>query len=179
MREGAFAELGGQPLRPDFEPELRTNVPAYIPEAYVSDENERVVLYRRVARGQNEADVGEIRDEMRDRFGPVPTLIENLIAAMNVRRQMKQLMILSAILKGSQLEIRFHPDAPVETARLAKLADQNRRTMRLTPSYQLIARIEPGDYVQLFAQLDAILHALAGCEKLDNWQAAKVGPVVN
>ena len=52
---------------------------------------------------------------MRDRFGPVPTLIENLIAAMNVRRQMQQLMILSAILKGEQLEIRFHPDAPVDT----------------------------------------------------------------
>jgi len=103
-----------------------------------------LVLYRRLARAQNEGDLGEIRDgRMRDRFGPVPTLIENLIAAMNVRRQMKQLMILSAILKGSQLEIRFHPDAPVETARLVKLADQNRRTMRLTPSYQVIARIEP------------------------------------
>jgi uncharacterized protein YcgI (DUF1989 family) len=46
----------------------------------------------------------------------------------------------------------------------------------------VLARIEPGepgDYVQLFAQLDAILQALAGCEKLDNWQAAKVGPVIN
>ena len=179
MMEEAIAELRGQPTRPDFEPELRIAVPAYIPEAYVADENERLVLYRRLARAQNEADLGEIRDEMRDRFGPVPTLIENLIAAMNVRRQMKQLMILSAILKGSQLEIRFHPDAPVDTSRLTKLADQNRRTMRLTPSYQVSARIEPGDYAQLFAQLDAILQALAGCEKLDNWQAAKVGPVVN
>jgi uncharacterized protein YcgI (DUF1989 family) len=54
--------------------------------------------------------------------------------------------------------------------------------MKLTPTYQVLARIEPGepgDYVQLFAQLDAILQALAGCEKLDNWQAAKVGPVIN
>jgi len=105
--------------------------------------------------------------------------IENLIAAMNVRRQMKQLMILSAILKGSQLEVRFHPDAPVDTTLLAKLADQNRRTMRLTPSFQVIARIEAGDYEQLFAQLDGILQALAGCEKLENWPAAKVGQAVN
>ncbi len=116
---------------------------------------------------------------MRDRFGPVPTLIENLIAAMNVRRQMKQLMILSAILKGSQLEIRFHPDAPVDTALLAKLVDQNRRTMKLTPSFQVIARIEPAEYEQLFAQLDGVLQALAGCEKLENWPAAKVGQAVN
>ena len=179
MMEEAIAELRGQPQRPDFEPELRIAVPAYIPEAYVSDENERLVLYRRLARANSEEDLGEIRDEMRDRFGPVPTLIENLIAAMNVRRQMKQLMILSAILKGSQLEIRFHPDAPVDTTLLAKLVDQNRRTMRLTPSFQVIARIEPAEYEQLFAQLDGVLQALAGCEKLENWPAAKVGQAVN
>jgi hypothetical protein len=92
---------------------------------------------------------------------------------------MKQLMILSAILKGSQLEIRFHPEAPVETERLQKLADQNRRTLRLTPSYQVIARIEPGEYDQLFAQLDGVLQALAGCEKLENRPATNVGPAVN
>ncbi|HYK65674.1 MAG TPA: TRCF domain-containing protein, partial [Patescibacteria group bacterium] len=179
MMEEAIAELRGQPHRPDFEPELRIAVPAYIPDAYVSDENERLVFYRRLARAQREEDLGEIRDEMRDRFGPVPTLIENLIAAMNVRRQMKQLMILSAIMKGAQLEIRFHPDAPVDTALLTRLVDQNRRTMKLTPAYQVVVKIEPGDYEQLFAQLDGVLQALAGCEKLENWPAAKVGTVVN
>ena len=179
MMEEAIAELRGQPHRADFEPELKINVPAYIPDAYVADENERLVLYRRLARAQTEDELREIRDEMRDRFGPVPTLIENLIAAMNLRRQMKQLMIMSAILKGQQLEIRFHPDAPVETVKLVQLADQNRRTMRLTPSYQVLVQIQPAEYEQTFAQLDGVLQALAGCEKLDNWPAAKAGSIVN
>ncbi len=179
MMEEAIAELRGQPHRPDFEPELKINVPAYIPDAYVADENERLVLYRRLARAQTEDELREIRDEMRDRFGPVPTLIENLIAAMNLRRQMKQLMIMSAILKGHQLEVRFHPDAPVETAKLVQLADRNRRTMRLTPSYQVLVQIEPAEYEQTFAQLEGVLQALAGCEKLDNWPAAKAGSLIN
>jgi hypothetical protein len=67
----------------------------------------------------------------------------------------------------------------VDTALLAKLVDQNRRTMKLTPSFQVIARIEPAEYEQLFAQLDGVLQALAGCEKLENWPAAKVGQAVN
>jgi len=67
----------------------------------------------------------------------------------------------------------------VETTRLTKLVDQNRRTMRLTPSFQVIARIEAREYEQLFAQLDGVLQALAGCEKLENWPAAKVGQAVN
>ena len=143
MMEQAIHELRGEPLRPDFEPELRLGIPAYIPDSFVPDENERLILYRRMARADSRADLDDLRDEMRDRFGPVPTLVENLMAAMNIRRQMREMMILSAILKGDQLEIRFHPDAPVDTARLTALAEANRKPMRLTPSFQIIVQIEP------------------------------------
>jgi transcription-repair coupling factor (superfamily II helicase) len=179
MMEEAIRELRGEPQRYDFEPELRLGVPAYVPDSFVPDENERLVLYRRMARAATSVDLNEIRDEMRDRFGPIPTLIENLIAAMNVRRRMKELMILSALLKGDQMEIKFHPDAPVDTKALAMLAGANRETMRLTPSYQVIARVRTGDYEQLFAQIDGILQALAACENLENQSSRPAGPVLN
>jgi len=82
--------------------------------------------------------------------------------------------MLSAILKGDQLEVKFHPDAPVDTARLAALTEANRRRMRLTPSFQVVIRIETGasdsgnNYELLFEQLDAVLQALAACETLES-----------
>ena len=179
MMEQAIHELRGEPIRPDFEPELRLGIPAYVPESFVPDENERLVIYRRMARAGSLADLNEVRDELRDRFGPVPTLVENLIASMNLRRQMRELMIISAILKGEQLEIKFHPEAPVETERLVALANANRATMRLTPAYQVIARIVVGEYEQTFAQIDAVLQALAGCEKLGNWPSRPAGALAN
>jgi transcription-repair coupling factor (superfamily II helicase) len=97
----------------------------------------------------------------------VPTLIENLLKAMNVRRQMKELLITTAILKGDQLEVKFHPDAPIDSEKLVGLAAANRNTMRLTPSYQMIVRLLTGDYEQIFAQIEGILQAIAGCEKLE------------
>jgi transcription-repair coupling factor (superfamily II helicase) len=172
MMEEAIRELRGEPPRPDFEPELKLGIPAYIPDSFVPDENERLVLYRRMARAQSPADLDEVRDEMRDRFGPVPTLIENLLKAMNVRRQMKELLITTAILKGDQLEIKFHPDAPLDSEKLVGLAAANRNTMRLTPSYQIIVRLLTGEYEQIFAQIEGILQALAACEKLEG-QAAR------
>jgi len=179
MMEEAIRELRGEPQRHDFEPELRLGVPAYVPDSFVPDENERLVLYRRMARAAAPADLDEIRDEMRDRFGPVPTLVANLIAAMNLRRQMKELMIISALLKGDQMEIRFHPDAPVDTQALAALAAANRESMRLTPSYQVMVRLTTGDYEQLFAQIDGVLQALAACEKLESQPIRPTGPVLN
>ena len=179
MMEQAIRELRGEPQRPDFEPELRIAIPAYIPDSFVPDENERLVLYRRMARAASAADLDELRDELRDRCGPVPTLIENLIAAMNLRRMMRDMMILSAVLKGDQLEIKFHSDAPIDSEKLAALAHANRNTMRLTPSFHVIVRIAPGEYEQTFSQIDGVLQALAACEKLENQPARSAGPLLN
>ncbi|MGZ6193763.1 MAG: transcription-repair coupling factor [Candidatus Binataceae bacterium] len=173
MMEQAIHELRGEPLRPDFEPELRLGIPAYIPDSFVPDEGERLVLYRRMARAAARADLDGLREDMRDRFGPPPTLVDNLLAAMDLRRRMREMMMLSAILKGDQLEVKFHPDAPVDTARLVALTEGNRRRMRLTPSFQVMVRIETGagesgnNYELLFEQLDGVLQALAACEKLE------------
>ena len=98
MMEQAIRELRGEPQRADFEPELQLGIPAYIPDSYAPDESERLVLYRRMARAESVEDFDDLRDELRDRFGPVPTLVENLLQAMNVRRQMRELMIMSAVL---------------------------------------------------------------------------------
>jgi transcription-repair coupling factor (superfamily II helicase) len=182
MMEQAIHELRGEPMRPDFEPELRLGIPAYIPDHYVPDENERLILYRRLARAESDQDLADLRDEMRDRCGPVPTLVENLIAAMNVRRQMRAMMILSAITKGNQLEIRFHADAPVDAAKLARLADANKKRMRLTPSFQVIVQIETvgeREYDKTFAQVDAVLQAIRACENLESWPERSAGPVAN
>ena len=132
-----------------------------------------------MARATSPADLDELRDEMRDRFGPVPTLIENLIAAMNIRRLMRDQMVLSAVLKSDQLEIKFHTDAPLEIEKLKALAQANRNTMRLTPSFQVIMKIVPGEYEQTFAQIEAVLQALAACEKLESQPVHATGALIN
>lgn len=92
------------------------------------------------------------------------------------------LMILSATVKGGQLEIRFHPDAPVDAKRLVALAEANHKRIRIIPSFQVLARIEPAeghDYEKTFAQVEAVLQVLEGCENLEAWPARSAGPVAN
>jgi len=179
MMEQAIQELRGEPQRPDFEPELQLGVPAYIPEAYEPDERERLILYRRMARAESAQDLDDLRDEMRDRFGPVPTLVENLLAAMNIRRQMKSLLIMNAVLKRDELEIKFHPEAPVDGARLRALVDANRPRMRLRPNGTLLVTVANRDHEELFAEIEMTLQALAACEKLEVPTGRAAGVLAN
>jgi transcription-repair coupling factor (superfamily II helicase) len=179
MMEQAIRELRGEPQRPDFEPELQLGIPAYIPDSYVPDESERLILYRRMARAESMEDLDDLRDELRDRFGPVPTLVENLLAAMNVRRQMRELMIMSATLKGNQLHLRFHPQAPMDAELLTKLVNANRARMRLAPNAQLTVRIENRNYEELFEELEPVLQAVAACEKVEPRVGRAAGQLAN
>jgi transcription-repair coupling factor (superfamily II helicase) len=179
MMEQAIRELRGEPQRPDFEPELQLGIPAYIPDSYVPDETERLILYRRMARAESLQDFDDLRDELRDRFGPVPTLVENLLMAMNVRRQMRELMIMSAVLRANQLQLRIHPQAPMDADLLAKLAAANRARMRLAPNGQLTVRIENRTYEELFDELEPVLQALAACEKVELRAGRPAGQLAN
>ena len=75
MMEEAIRELRGERRRVDVEPEIQLGIPAFIPEDYIADENQRLVVYKRLARAESREELDEIRGELEDRFGPVPARV--------------------------------------------------------------------------------------------------------
>src|SRR4029079_10885377 len=65
----------------DFEPvRLDVNVDAYVPADYIPYEQAKIDVHRRVAGAREVAELAMLRDELEDRFGPIPPPLENLIA---------------------------------------------------------------------------------------------------
>jgi transcription-repair coupling factor (superfamily II helicase) len=82
------AVLGMDGGAPEDEPEpvrLDVNVDAYVPTDYVPYEQAKVDVHRRVAAARDVADLALLRDELEDRFGPVPEPLDNLIALQQAR----------------------------------------------------------------------------------------------
>ncbi|MBV8457865.1 MAG: hypothetical protein JO122_14745, partial [Acetobacteraceae bacterium] len=72
----------------DWTPELRLDLPAYLPSDYIADEAMRVELHDRMARLLRTGDaegMGLIEDEIEDRFGPLPDPVRNLLALAPLR----------------------------------------------------------------------------------------------
>ena len=66
-------------------PRIELPVAANIPEAYVPHTPTRLALYQRLARARSRAEVPAFREEMRDRFGPLPEAVENLLMLVELR----------------------------------------------------------------------------------------------
>ena len=56
-----------------------------IPEDYIEHLPTRLAIYQRLAKLTDRAEIPEIQDELRDRFGPLPEKLENLLVLAEVR----------------------------------------------------------------------------------------------
>ena len=56
-----------------------------LPDAYIDDSGAKLEAYRRFAQVRSPADADKLRDELRDRYGPIPPTVEGLFTAVRVR----------------------------------------------------------------------------------------------
>ena len=85
LLEETVAELrDGRGVAPvDVKVDLR--VPAYLPDEYVGDPQLKMDLYRRLARMRDPDHATWLREEFRDRYGPLPAPVENLLEVHRIR----------------------------------------------------------------------------------------------
>jgi transcription-repair coupling factor (superfamily II helicase) len=86
MLDEAVAELAGDSAEEAPEP-VRMDVPvdAYVPGDYVPYEAAKIEIHRRVAGAREVAQLIMLRDELADRFGPIPPALDNLIRLQDAR----------------------------------------------------------------------------------------------
>jgi len=81
----AVAELSGEELPQEVDPELDLHVEAFLPEGYVGDTGQRLVLYKRLSMARDFEGLEEIATEMADRYGPLPPEAAALVDVMTIR----------------------------------------------------------------------------------------------
>jgi len=86
---------------------IETDLEILIPETYVSNTSERLQLYARLDNIKNEHELQKIADEIKDRFGPVPGAVEELINSVRLRWLGEKLGFEKLSLKGDKLRAHF------------------------------------------------------------------------
>jgi len=89
------------------EPEISLSGSAFLPESYVSDSGQKLHIYRRLARIQHAREVEEMRDELKDRYGPLPDEVERLVDAATLRLLGQSLGIERILVRGRTARLNF------------------------------------------------------------------------
>jgi transcription-repair coupling factor (superfamily II helicase) len=82
-------------------------VDAHLPDDYVPDEAQKLELYRRLARARTSGDVAAFRQEVTDRFGPMPPSVQRLIEVAELRLAAERAGVSSISREEGRLVVRF------------------------------------------------------------------------
>jgi transcription-repair coupling factor (superfamily II helicase) len=90
-------------------PEVKVELPvdAHIPHEYVPGERLRLEAYRRIAGIQDGSEIEPVREELADRFGPLPVPVLNLLEVARFRALARKAGLTDVTLQGNH--IRFSP----------------------------------------------------------------------
>ena len=161
MLEQAVRELRGEPAEVEIEPEIQLGIPAYVPETYIVDVSQRLVVYKRLAGIRGVPDIDAVRAELVDRYGPVPPLVDTLLRVMELRRWLKDLRVLRARRRGEGIVLEFDPSTPVGSDALVAFVRGTKGRARMTGGSALEIRPEATDHDGLIAELRAHLQRLS------------------
>ena len=100
LLEEAIRELKGEVVEEEVETSMNLGVDIYIPHDYISDENVRMMFYKKIAAATTDERLDGIAGEMRDRFGALPANVEHLLHFVRVKRCAQQLGVLSIVRDG-------------------------------------------------------------------------------
>jgi len=91
-------------------PSISLPLDAHIPEEYIPNINTRLNLYHRLARVEHIEEVEDIAREFKDRFGPLPEPVDNLLYIVKIKVLAKQTEISSISTQGKQIVIKPQTD---------------------------------------------------------------------
>lgn len=160
MLEEAIQEARGRSTGPSIEPEIDLGAEAFIPEGYIDDVGERLLVYKRMANADKSDDLLSLADELVDRFGPLPRPLQRLLRIMGMRPRLKSLMVESVKANRDTVAIRLHERSTVDREELASMVSSQSAVYRLRPDSAMTASIHAVDWDDMVDQVEGLLGKL-------------------
>ena len=160
LLEETVEELRGNPPTAIVDPEIRLPVAARLPDDYVPEVSQRLVIYKRLASATDDDEVARIRDELLDRYGPLPPEAQNLVQVILVKLRARQLGLPSVDYAGSALVFQTGPTSRIDPARLVDLLNDANARVRMGGDQKILAEAADKTPAALFGRALEVLDTL-------------------
>lgn len=145
LEEAVLEERGEKPVRTE-EVTADLSLPASIPDWYVPAAEQRMDLYRRIARIREDRDATDMIDELVDRYGDVPVQVENLVNVALLRSAAASCGVTDIAQKGSNINFGLREFDLKRVSRLCTVPELKGRVLVSPGDRPNVAlRLKPGD----------------------------------
>ena len=107
-------------IKNNSDPEIETpisidlSISCFIPDEYITDQKTRIDVYKAIACVSNDEEAEDMKTEIKDRFGKLPTSVENLIESVLIKDLAKKLSISDVVQKGETILFKLTENSPMQ-----------------------------------------------------------------
>jgi len=131
LGEAIRAMKGDEPEREDFETQIDAELDAYIPSTYIRNEIQKLDMYKRIAAVASREDLGEIQDELTDRFGEMPECVNLLLHVAYLKSLAHRAYVEKLTMKNGFLVMTMFARARLRVQELPGLVKEERGRLRV------------------------------------------------
>ncbi|SHF45276.1 transcription-repair coupling factor [Modicisalibacter ilicicola DSM 19980] len=140
--------------------EVGLNLPALIPDDYLHDVQQRLIMYKRISNAENEADLRELQVEMIDRFGLLPSPVKTLFRQTRLRQRAERLGIIRLEAGPERGRVIFGANPAVDPMTLVDLIQRDPVHYRLDGADTLRFEIDMETEEARFQAVEGLLERL-------------------
>jgi transcription-repair coupling factor (superfamily II helicase) len=118
--------------------EINSGIACIIPETYLSDVHERLILYKRIASAKDDDELKELKIEMIDRFGLLPDQTKNLFESTSLRIFAEKFGVKKINIFDEKTEITLNNNSTIEAIKIINLIQKQPSIFQLKNQNTLI-----------------------------------------
>jgi transcription-repair coupling factor (superfamily II helicase) len=156
LLEKAVNKMKGDGSPADMiETEINLPISAFLPKSFISDADQRLIAYKRLATLADEQSVEDLAGEWRDRYGPLPETVKSLVLIAKVRLLLKRFKVVRLDGDEENFVIFFAPGTDIGP--VMSLFEQKRLNFSLESERKLKVEIWGRNFAQRILRLKRIL----------------------
>ena len=143
-----------------IEPEIKIPFSAYLDESFIPDVHQRLTVYRRISSAKNETSLQQIEEELRDRYGPLPTEAINLLWVVRLKHLLIQYGLDSLVASKERVTLGPGMSSKLSPGKIVTLMQSKRGDVKITPDSKLIVNFPTPSPQRLYFHIEETLKPL-------------------
>ena len=168
MLNQAVLALKGETLEEDsYDTVVECDIDAYIPGRYIKNEYQKLDIYKRISAIETEEEYMDMQDELMDRFGDIPSSVENLLKIASIRALAHQAYVTEVVINRQEVRLTMYQKAKLQVEKIPDMVRSYKGDLKLVPgdvpSFHYIDRRNKNqDSLEMMEKAEEILKSMCG-----------------
>ena len=124
LNDAVQAMKGDSVEEETFDTTVDIDIDAFIPATYIKSEFQKLDVYKRIAEIGNEEDLLDMQEELLDRFGDMPSSVNNLLNIALIKSMCHSVYISSLVHKNDQVKLVMYNKAKLKVDQFPQLIEK-------------------------------------------------------